>query len=164
LRALYHDGCELEFQVRHVRVMAQSIEEAADYPFALLFKGALGALLVTYTTVLLLPIFSDGGTGALFVLHNFVDHDLAALVYGHHAMNTLEPGHGDVNRVIPRVQIKRRRGRLVSSPSVDRDLGTLGFGFDAHNALARRLPAPKYLSERADHLYFVGMAQSAQAR
>lgn len=38
-------------------MMAQSIDEAADYPFASLFKRALGALLVTYTIVLLLSIF-----------------------------------------------------------------------------------------------------------
>ena len=50
-------GCGVCLHVRHVRVMAQSIDEAADYPFAPLFKGALGALLVTYTIVLLLSIF-----------------------------------------------------------------------------------------------------------
>ena len=45
--------------VRHVRLMSANIEEAADFPFAPLFKGASGALLVTYTTVLALPILAN---------------------------------------------------------------------------------------------------------
>jgi len=39
--------------------MSANIEEAADFPFAPLFKGASGALLVTYTTVLALPILAN---------------------------------------------------------------------------------------------------------
>ncbi len=45
--------------VRHVRMMAGSIEEAAAFPFAPLFKGAPGALVVTYVTVLILPILAN---------------------------------------------------------------------------------------------------------
>jgi hypothetical protein len=45
--------------VRHVRLMAGNIEEAADFPFAPLFKGTSGALLVTYATVLVLPILAN---------------------------------------------------------------------------------------------------------
>ena len=50
-------GRSVCLHVRQVRVMALSIDEAADHPFAPLFKRALGALLVTYTIVLLLSIF-----------------------------------------------------------------------------------------------------------
>jgi len=41
--------------IRHIRLAQGSIEAAANFPFAPLFKGASGALLVTYATVLLLP-------------------------------------------------------------------------------------------------------------
>jgi hypothetical protein len=52
--------------VRHVRLMEGSIKNAADFPFALLFRGALGALLVTYATVLALPVFANGELLARF--------------------------------------------------------------------------------------------------
>lgn len=45
--------------VRHVRLLSANIEEAAEFPFAPLFKGTSGALVVTYATVLLLPIFAN---------------------------------------------------------------------------------------------------------
>jgi hypothetical protein len=49
----------LSLHVRHVRLMSANIEEAADFPFAPLFKGALGALVVTYVTMLILPILAN---------------------------------------------------------------------------------------------------------
>jgi hypothetical protein len=45
--------------VRHVRMLAGGIEEAAAFPFAPLFKSAASALVVTYVTVLILPILAN---------------------------------------------------------------------------------------------------------
>ena len=45
----------LFLHIRHVRLMQGNIESAANFPFAPLFKGASGGLLVTYATVLVLP-------------------------------------------------------------------------------------------------------------
>jgi len=56
----------LYLHIRHVRLMEGSIKNAADFPFAPLFKGALGALLVTYATVLALPILANGELLARF--------------------------------------------------------------------------------------------------
>lgn len=44
--------------IRHVRLMQGGIEAAVSFPFAPLFKAASGALLVTYSTVLVLPILA----------------------------------------------------------------------------------------------------------
>jgi hypothetical protein len=52
--------------VRHVRRMEGSIKNAAEFPFAPLFKGSFGALLVTYATALALPIFANGELLARF--------------------------------------------------------------------------------------------------
>jgi hypothetical protein len=45
--------------LRHVRTLTDDIQETASFPFALLFKGALGALAVTYVTVFILPVFAN---------------------------------------------------------------------------------------------------------
>lgn len=52
--------------LRHVRLTKGSIEAAANFPFAPLFKGASGALLVVYVTVLILPTFAVGELLARF--------------------------------------------------------------------------------------------------
>lgn len=52
--------------IRHVRLTHGSIEAAANFPFAPLFKGAFGALLVTYATVLVLPTLAAGELLARF--------------------------------------------------------------------------------------------------
>lgn len=52
--------------IRHVRLTQGSIENAAKFPFAPLFKGTVGALLVTYATVLVLPVLANGELLARF--------------------------------------------------------------------------------------------------
>jgi len=44
--------------IRHIRLVEGDIQAAVSFPFAPLFKGASGALLVTYATVLVLPTFA----------------------------------------------------------------------------------------------------------
>ena len=52
--------------IRHLRLTQGSIGNAAKFPFAPLFKGAAGALLVTYATVLVLPVLANGELLARF--------------------------------------------------------------------------------------------------
>jgi hypothetical protein len=45
--------------IRHFRSIAVEIDSVPRYPFFLLFRGAMGALLVTYATVLVLPVLAN---------------------------------------------------------------------------------------------------------
>ncbi len=45
--------------IRHFRSIAVEIDSVPHHPFVLLFRGAMGALLVTYATVLVLPVLAN---------------------------------------------------------------------------------------------------------
>ncbi len=45
--------------IRHFRSIAVEIDSVPHYPFLPLFRGAMGALLVTYATVLVLPVLAN---------------------------------------------------------------------------------------------------------
>jgi hypothetical protein len=45
--------------IRHFRIVSDGVDDVPRYPFVLLFKGALGALLVTYITVFVLPVTAN---------------------------------------------------------------------------------------------------------
>jgi hypothetical protein len=45
--------------LRHFRSVAEELREPPDYPFVPLFRGAAGALFVTYVTVFVLPVVAN---------------------------------------------------------------------------------------------------------
>lgn len=49
----------LRLHIRHFRSLAVEIDTAPRYPFLPLFGGAMGALFVTYATVLVLPVLAN---------------------------------------------------------------------------------------------------------
>src|SRR3954465_15339525 len=77
-------------------------------------------------------------TAELLWGQRFFDCDLVALLDVNHAVQTAVPGHGDIDHVRSRIQIKVVRRGFVERAVVHQDLRALGLRLHAHDSHAGR--------------------------
>src|SRR5579863_2660031 len=100
----------------------------------------------------------------LFPVQTLVNHHLTALLHRNHFVQVLEPGHGDVNLVVARIQIEFRRRHPVHYAIVHRDLRPFGLGSHTHHTHSRRVRTAKHFLEFPPKLDVIGVSQRPQCR